>query len=65
MPNAGSAAPAIEELDGTMVSKDVTVAATVRGADGASSQKNFVVTVQRAIVKGASGERQGSWIITG
>ncbi len=65
MPNAGSAAPAIEEMDGTLVSKDITVAATVRGADGASSQKNFVVTTMRAVVKGPSGERQGRWIITG
>ncbi len=65
MPNAGSAAPAVEEMDGTMVSKDITIAATVRGADGATSQKNFVITAHRAIVKGASGERQGRWIITG
>ena len=65
MPNAGAATPAIEELDGTMVSKDITIAATVRGPDGATSQKNYVVTAQRAVVKGASGERQGRWIITG
>ncbi len=65
MPNAGAATPAIEELDGTMVSKDITVAATVRGADGATSQKNYVLTAHRAVVKGASGERQGRWIITG
>jgi hypothetical protein len=65
MPNAGSAAPAIEEMDGTMVTKDITVAATVRGADNTTSQKNYVITTQRAIVKGPSGERQGRWIITG
>ena len=65
MPNAGSAAPAIEEMDGTMVSKDITVQATVRGADGTTSQKNYVITARRAVVKGASGERQGRWIITG
>ena len=64
MPNAGSAAPAVEELDGTMESKDITVQATVRGADGATSQKNYIVSTQRAVVKGASGERQGRWIIT-
>src|SRR4029079_6148622 len=29
MPNAGAATPAIEEMDGTMVSKDITIAATV------------------------------------
>lgn len=64
MPNAGASTPAVEELDGTMVTKDITVAATVRGPDGATSQKNFVLTAQRAVVKGASGERQGRWIVT-
>jgi hypothetical protein len=65
MPNAGAATPAIEEMDGTMVSKDITIAATVKGPDGATSQKNFVITAQRAIVKGKEGDRQGRWIITG
>jgi hypothetical protein len=64
MPNAGSAAPAVEQLDGTLVSKDITVAATVRGPDGATTQKNMVITAQRAVVKGKGGERQGRWIIT-
>jgi len=36
----------------------------VRGADGATSQKNYLVTAQRAVVKGKTGERQGKWIIT-
>jgi hypothetical protein len=57
-------APAAEEMDGNLVSKDISVAATVRGADGATSQKNYVVTAQRAVVKGPSGERNGKWIIT-
>ena len=65
MPNAGAATPTIEEMDGTMVSKDITIAATVKAPDGATSQKNYVVTAQRAIVKGKEGERQGRWIITG
>ena len=65
MPNAGAATPAVEEMDGTMVSKDITIAATVRGADGATSQKNYVVTAMRAVVKGKEGERQGRRIITG
>ena len=64
MPNAGAATPSVEELDGTMATKDITVAATVRGPDGATSQKNYVLTAQRATVKGATGERQGRWIIT-
>jgi hypothetical protein len=65
MANAADKTPAVEEMDGTMVSKDISVAATVRGPDGATSQKNLVMTAQRAVVKGASGERQGRWIITG
>ena len=65
MPNAGSAAPPIEEMDGTMVTKDISVTATVRDASGATSQKNFVITAQRAVVKGPQGERQGRWVITG
>ena len=56
--------PAIEEMDGALVSKDISVAATVRGPDGATSQKNYLVTVQRAVVKAATGERNGKWIIT-
>jgi len=65
MPNAGAATPAIEEMDGTISTKEITVAATVRDAAGATSQKNYVLTAQRATVKGKEGERQGRWIITG
>jgi hypothetical protein len=58
-------APPIEQMDGNLVSKDISVAATVRGPDGATSQKNLVVTVQRAVVKNANGgDRNGKWIIT-
>lgn len=65
MANSGSPTPTVEELDGTLVSKDISVTATVRGADGATSQKNYVMTAQRAVVKSDKGERQGKWIITG
>ena len=65
MPNASSPTPTVEELNGTLVSKDISVTATVRGADGATSQKNYVLTAQRAVVKSDKGERQGKWIITG
>ena len=64
MPNAGSAAPPVEEMNGTMVTKDISVAATVRDASGATTQKNYVVTAQRAVVKGPTGDRPGRWIIT-
>ncbi len=65
MANAGAPTPTVEELDGTLVTKDINVEATVRGPDGASSQKNYVLTVQRAVVKTATGERPGKWIVTG
>jgi len=58
-------APNIEDMNGALVSKDVSVAATVRGPDGATTQKNYLVTVQRAVVKGANGDRNGKWVITG
>jgi hypothetical protein len=60
----GGDAPPIAEMDGNLVSKDISVTATVRGPDGATSPKNFVITSQRAVVKGKSGERNGKWIIT-
>ena len=65
MANAGSPTPTVEELNGTMVSKDITVRAQVKGADGATSEKTYVLTAQRAVVKTDKGERQGKWIITG
>jgi hypothetical protein len=65
MANSGSPTPTVEELNGTLVSKDITVKAQVRDAAGASSEKNYVMTVQRAVVKTDKGERTGKWIITG
>jgi hypothetical protein len=65
MANAGSPTPAVEELQGTLVSKDISVKANVKAADGTVSEKNYVLTAQRAIVKTDKGERQGKWIITG
>jgi len=65
MANSSDKTPTVEELNGNLVSKDMSVTATVRGPDGATSQKNYVLTAQRAVVKGASGERSGKWIITG
>jgi hypothetical protein len=65
MANSGAPTPTVEELNGTLVSKDISVRAQVRGPDGATSEKNYVMTVQRAVVKTDKGERQGKWIITG
>jgi hypothetical protein len=65
MANSGAPTPTVEELNGTLVTKDITVKAQVRGADGATTEKTYVMTVQRAVVKRDTGERQGKWIITG
>jgi hypothetical protein len=62
-PNGPS--PEIADMDGNLVTKDITVDATVRAPDGTTSQRQLIVTVQRAIVKAAAGERTGKWIITG
>ena len=61
------ATPEIDQLTGNMVTKDITVDATVKAPDGSTSQKQLIVTVQRAVVKGASGapDRNGKWIVTG
>ena len=64
MPNASAPTPTVEELNGTLVSKDITVRAQVRDAAGATSEKTFVMTAQRAVVKTDKGDRTGKWIIT-
>lgn len=51
-------------FDGEMVRKDVTVAADVRSADGATSQKTLTVTFERASGTQAGTRREGRWIIT-
>jgi hypothetical protein len=61
---ANGATPEISELNGNMVTKDINVDATVKAPDGSTSQKQFVITVQRAVVKSDKGERNGKWIIT-
>jgi len=58
------ATPDIAELNGNMATKDVTVDATVKAPDGSTSQKQMIVTMQRAVVKTDKGERNGKWIIT-
>jgi hypothetical protein len=65
MANSGAPTPTVEELNGTLVSKDISVTAQVKDAAGATSEKKLVMTVQRAVVKTDKGERQGKWIITG
>ena len=64
MPNASAPTPTVEELNGTLVSKDITVKAQVKDASGATSEKTYVMTAQRAVVKTEKGDRTGKWIIT-
>lgn len=64
MANSGAPTPTVEELDGTLVSKDISITAQVRGPDDTTTEKNYVMTVQRAVVKSDKGERTGKWIIT-
>jgi len=52
------------KFDGEMLSKDVTVDATVRQPDGSSTRKTYVVTLQRVALKGPQGEINGRWIVT-
>src|SRR5688572_5296244 len=41
MANSGAPTPTVEELNGTLVSKDITVKAQVKGVDGATTEKNY------------------------
>jgi hypothetical protein len=54
----------INDYDGDLVSKDVTVAAKIKRPDGAIVDKTLIVTMEKAMLKGPAGERDGRWIIT-
>jgi hypothetical protein len=54
----------VTEYDGELISKDVTLDATIKKPDGAVVNRTLVVTMERAVLKGAEGEREGRWIIT-
>ena len=49
---------------GELVTKDVTITANVRTADGASADRTLVVTMQRGVLQGEPAV-EGKWIITG
>jgi len=54
----------VAKYDGELVTKEVSVAAPVKLPSGQTAQKNYIVTMQRAVL---SGDREitGRWIITG
>ena len=49
--------------DGELVSKDVSISAPVKLPNGQTAQKNLIVTMQRAVLKGDK-DITGRWIIT-
>ena len=53
----------LAKYDGELVSKGVTITAPVRLPDGRTAQKAFVITMQRALLKGDK-DVNGRWIIT-
>ena len=50
--------------DGTIVTKDYTIAANVATPAGQKVKKNLVVTLQKVVLKGEKGDIAGKWIIT-
>jgi hypothetical protein len=60
----------VTDYDGDLVSKDITIDAKVKTADGATVEKQLVVTIQRATLKnvvgkdGKEADFVGRWVIT-
>jgi hypothetical protein len=56
----------VTQYDGELITKQVTINARVMPPDGGAATDNrYVVTMQRAELKGPDGDRNGRWIITG
>lgn len=53
-----------ERHNGDLVTKEVTISASVKLPSGQTSQETLVITMRRAILKGDK-EITGRWIITG
>jgi len=53
----------VNDYDGDLISKDVVIDATLKKGD-ATTNDQMVVTLERAVLTGPKGERQGRWIIT-
>jgi hypothetical protein len=54
----------INEYDGELIAKDVTVTAKIKRPDGTIVDRTLVVTMEKANLKGGAGDRDGRWIIT-
>jgi hypothetical protein len=61
--NTGATRVDVAKFDGELVSKDVSISAPVKLPSGETVQKDYVVTLQRAILK-ADRDITGKWIIT-
>jgi hypothetical protein len=58
--------PDLTKAEGEIISKDVTINATVRLPDGKTTPKTLVITMQRARLKGATPDGlTGRWVIAG
>lgn len=54
----------ITEYDGDLISKDATVQAKIKRPDGTLVDRTLIVTMEKAVLNGPAGERDGRWIIT-
>lgn len=61
--NGGATHVDVTKYDGEMATKNVSVSATVKLPNGQTVQKNLVVTMQRALLRGEK-EITGRWILT-
>lgn len=61
--NGGPTRVDVAKYDGELISKDVSVSAPVRLPVGETVQKNYVITMERAVLKGDR-ELIGRWILT-
>ena len=52
----------VAQYDGEVISKDVTVTATIE-KNGSSSERTMVITLQRVQLHGPEGLIEGRWII--
>jgi hypothetical protein len=61
----GQADADVAGMDLELATKRVTVNAEVRSPEGQTSQRNMVVTLQRAVGKRGDETKEGRWLITG
>ena len=54
----------LDTFDGDLVSKDITIAATVKSPDGQTADKALTITMMRASGTQGGTAREGRWIIT-